>query len=75
MRRTVVTELLSGIALMMFHKNASSLKLSKETNPFCNKNIYKAEVFMDDISRYQGTSQKTFFFFFKLMTSISWKAP
>ena len=38
-------------------------KLSKETNPFCNKNIYKAEVFMDDISRYRGTSQKTFFFF------------
>ena len=38
--------------------------LSKETNPFCNKNIYKAEVFMDDISRYRGTSQKTFFFFF-----------
>ena len=39
-------------------------KLSKETNPFCNKNIYKAEVFMDDISRYRGTSQKTFCFFF-----------
>ena len=38
-------------------------KLSKETNPFCNKNIYKAEVFMDDISRYRGTSQKTLFFF------------
>ena len=37
-------------------------KLWKETNPFCKKNIYKAEVFIDDVSRYQGTSQKTFFF-------------
>lgn len=37
-------------------------KLWKETNPFRNTNIYKAEVFIDDISRYRGTSQKHFFF-------------